>query len=406
MSHGHIRTVPHRLIGWQLAVLALLVGACGPGDGQATRTPERSPAPRDEGPTPTAMPDPEPTPEATAEPDLGPAMTMDELSPMSDEGVAVQVDDDVVLVGLDGTVHGHIPDTDLHVPGADLETIRGLQHVPGGFVALRGNEHGSGWIDQAAGVFWPDHQGTPLLGASAQLDPHAGTPDAWVIHRPEEPVARWHRDDRWWLSAGHRVVTWEECPDDAEVGAPCPTSGYDLASDTALDLEPGCWVADARGEGDHLRVCHQPEAEPPSWLELDSLGADQARYELPRPDDAPAPGHFLSAELGDGWILAQASMECEVRSAALLDIDSGDLQPVLGEDEPLMTPSLALGWLEDGRAAVLVHDSPCAEPDQPSGVWLVDPAGDDHELIYPLPADTGTEAHLWRPVEDVELQAP
>lgn len=115
-------------------------------------------------------------------------------------------------------------------------------------------------------------------------------------------------------------------------------------------------------------------------------------------------GHFLSAELADGWILAGTSMECEVNKAALIDVDTGELQPILEEDEPLTLGATALGWTEDGRAAVLVDEQPCADKGDP-GVWLVDPATSEAKLIYPLPEGASAEGHLWQPVTGIDLAA-
>lgn len=144
------------------------------------------------------------------------------------------------------------------------------------------------------------------------------------------------------------------------------------------------------------------------WLELGSTGQQLDRYELPRPADMPddmtTTGHFLSAELADGWILAGASMECEANKAALIDVGTGELQPILKEDEPLTLGATALGWTGDGRAAVLVDEQPCADNGVP-GVWLIDPAASEAELIYALSEGASAEGHLWRPVPGIDLAA-
>jgi len=344
------------------------------------------------------------TPEgAPGEADVGEAMALDALPALPDEGVAVELDEGLVFVGLDGTVHGH-------VPGATLESVRGLQHAPAGLVPASDDEHGVGWLEPPTGAFWPGHQGTPLMdAATVLLDPHAGSPDAYVIRRPEEAVAQWDRDAPWWLSADHRTVTWATCPGEPGDMAACPMRGHDLDMSADLDLDPGCWVADARGDFTQLRVCADQDAEPGSWLELATPGEGPRRYELPRrgdmPPDMPTTARFLSAELSRGWILAPTLQECEVRKAALIDVDMGELHPILGEQEPLTAASLALGWTGDGRAAVLVHDGPCAEEADDPGVWLVNPTTGDSELMYGLPPDTTADAHLWRPVPGIDLSA-
>lgn len=384
--------------GWPAAVLMVIVGlamaACSPGTGEGSG--------RSEGPS-SPIEDATPQrPQSPTEADVGEPMALDALPRMPDEGVAVQLDEGLVLVDLDGVVHGH-------VPGATLETVRGLQHAPAGLVPAGDDEHGVGWVEPSTGVFWPGYWGTPLVGeASVLLDPNAGSPDAYVIHRPDEAVAQWDRDAPWWLSADHRTVTWATCPEAGDT-AGCPRRGHDLDMGGDLDLDPGCWVADARGDFTQLRVCANREVEPRSWLQLAVPGEGARRYELPHPSDMPegmpTTGHFLSAELGGSWILAQASLECEVRKAALIDADTAELHPLLGEQEPLDAASLALGWTGDGRAAVLVHDGPCAEETDEPGVWLVDPADGDSELVYPLPRETTAEAHLWRPVPGIDVSA-
>lgn len=377
----HPRSWTHRPMRWWTAVVVtvgLAVTGCAPG----TQEESGGGGPR--------------------EAEVGEPRSLDDLPALPAEGVAVQLDDGLVFVDLGGTVHGH-------VPGATLETVRGLQHVPSGLVPVSADEHGTGWLEPSTGVFSPGHWGTPLIDdATALLDPEAGSPDAYVLHRPDEALAQWNRDERWWLSAGHRTVTWAACPDQTEDLGACPMNGYDLDMGGNLGLDPGCWVADTLGDMTRLQVCTDQDAEPRSWLELSEPGEEPRRYELPRPvdqpEDMPTTGHFVSGQMHEGWILAQASMECEVSKSVLIDADTAELHPVPGEADPLTSASLVLGWSEDGRAAVLVHDGPCAEEAEP-GVWLLDPANGDTDLVYPLPSDTSPKAHLWQPLPGIDLSA-
>lgn len=393
----HPRRTTHRPTWWAAALMLLTVvmTACAPRSQPGARSPEATTSPgKGDGAAPRT-PWTEP-----AEAEVGEPLALDDLPALPSEGVAIQLDASLVFVDLDGAVHGH-------VPGAILGSGRGLQHVPSGLVPISDDEHGSGWIEPSTGAFSPGHSGTPLAeDATALLDPQAGSPDAYVIHGPDGTRREWDRDDRWWLSAGHRAVTWAACPDDAGDRVACPMNGYDLDTGEDLDLDPGCWVADTLADRTQLRVCTDHDAEPRSWLELSPSGEEPRAYELPRPEEQPEEmptvGHFLSAAMRDGWILAQASMECEVRRAALIDADTAELQPILGERDPLARASLALGWTEDDRAAVLVHDGPCAQEAEP-GVWLVDPATDATELVYPLPRDARVEAHLWHPLPGIDL---
>jgi hypothetical protein len=68
-------------------------------------------------------------------------------------------------------------------------------------------------------------------------------------------------------------------------------------------------------------------------------------------------------------ILGQWSAECEVPQAALIPVPTGTPRLVT-QDE-----SLAKGWTTDGRAIVVMRNSPCAGARRP-GTYLVTPDGE------------------------------
>jgi hypothetical protein len=340
--------------GMRRAALAslLLIAACSSGPAKAATQSSAAPA--------TVAP----TTGTTLVP-LDPALTGPTLDPaaigsLPDEGVAIGLParDIVVLVGLDGTVLGHVDGS--------------MVSAASGTVARRTNA-GVSVLDAPAGRFEPrpDISVEPLqlLAGSAWLEPWASGV-GWVLHGPSgiaplppgEPVASDDGD----------FVTVLLGPELATRAA----TAVRVADGSQSPLPAGCSLADARADGSELLACSDR-------LVVRAGGADTTLA------GAMGGGHWAGGSLGpDGAVLGQWSGECEVPTAYLVGAGREPL-PLPGSEYE----SGEIGWTADGIPLVAVYTGVCGGAYGP-GVWRV---GADAALlpIYRLAEGESFAAEVW-----------
>lgn len=364
-------------------------------------------------PTPTA---PESTPAATTlDFDPGPALTVEDMPVMAAEGVAVRTSSGVVFVGLDGTVYGHLP-------GAALEDGGPGRYVPG---LLSVNlpldpdtqpEDANWWVQPAAGSATPSAGVTPLLpGHRVVEQPGPGDPSPLVLELvvgdETHELARFSPNLHWNVSAGHRFVSWHECPDDAPDLGSCTAHAYDTDMGGLLKpFEPGCSVSDGLGDFAHLVVCaqHWEPSGTSSWIEARGPGAQEqevTRIDLPRyegqPDDV-AIGHYVNAfYAGDGYVATWLT-ECEVPRAVIAEPGSPP-RSLLGDDLATAPAARVLGATRDRDVVVRVYDSPCTADDEEPGIYTVDT---ETGAVTPVVVSLDiTTAMMWNPWPQLDESA-
>ena len=293
--------------------------------------------------TGTAAPTTTAAPAATVGPVLDPAA----LGDLPGEGVALGLDGRVVLVGLDGTVLGHVRGT--------------FDAGPSNLVPVLAADAGNRpvWLDPARGTAQDMlGMGTPLWsGLRLLYDPDSSA--RLVLEGttgPIETLASWPDDVPWWLSADHRVLTWATCADGR-----CPWRYFDSATRFEGSVPPGCWVASAPGEATQTHLCDDGSriltVAPGGGGDVsvgEATGGGAARLVF---DDLVR----VEGPRGDGG--------CPAIGAYRLRGDR--LDAVLGPDATTVVP---LGVAGDGRAVVHLPGG-CPTTASPPGVHLVDAGG-------------------------------
>src|SRR5438552_5463855 len=157
-------------------VAAATLCACSGGT-----TGERPQGPSPRSPSVSSTPSPSTSPTAVAVPlEVGPRLDPKDLPALPGTGVAVETQHRIVLVGLDGTVHGHIDDFTLDF---DLPFQVGLLAVSGGQEFA---------IDPGHGTVRGLHGNRVPLAAGATL----------TLHPTGDRETHWTLD----LAGGRRVV--------------------------------------------------------------------------------------------------------------------------------------------------------------------------------------------------------
>ena len=170
----------------------------------------------------------------------------------------------------------------------------------------------------------------------------------------------------------------------------------------AAEAPAGCTSAEAGGR---LRValCGGSGADAlPRRIDIvDSAGQATVLVEgLPQPGTTdPALGHWRWATpSSDGrWVLAQWSGECEAPMAFVIEVATGAARTVSGESGPDWVDgraSFGLGWSTDGRAIVSLPESGCGTSAAEPGVYLLDPATGQLDLIVAM-ADVSEQSFVW-----------
>jgi hypothetical protein len=160
------------------------------------------------------------------------------------------------------------------------------------------------------------------------------------------------------------------------------------------EVPAGCEAAFGGG-GVRVALCGGEPQQPTTIDVVDVTGAARRLSGAPFDDQQPSgsvAGHWRWAlPSPDGeWVLAQWSGECEVPTAYLTRTDGEGvpLLPVAGGVE-----SFGLGWAPDGRALVLLPRGACGAGSETPGVYLVDPATQQLELV--LAVADGQRAWIW-----------
>lgn len=341
-----------------------------------------------ERPTPRPTPAPEATERKTQEQQpaqaLGPRLDIRRLPRLPREGIAVMVDDTVVLIGMDGTVHGHLPGR------FDDEGIYGFQpehQVPTHLLRVRVDQGPLGiqWLDPHSGRYVNAFQvAAPLWNAEVLFEPGEG-PDEGVsvgdqlLRTPGRAVARWPAKHPWFISPDHRLVTWLPCGDGR-----CDPRFYDSDMGGTGALPRGCRAAHALGDVALTLICDDGRnlvLPQPTGPAPEPIGV---------PDGADGNASRFMAVYDEGFVRVDTP---ECRAAETFQIRGDHLRP-LGDGGVSAVP---LGVLGDGR--VVVHhnsDARCGLAAPGPGVYVLDP-------------DTGQRTLLWAgaaALHDVQLWAP
>lgn len=352
-------------------------------------------------PSPDATPEPTETQGPGATGEVGPELTLASdgsirgLANAPDRGVLVQVDDRVVLVGIDGTVLGHLQGQLAGPqPGELAEEVimpgqRSVAHLP----AVTVNGTGDVWLNPVDAVWQPASGEAPLLsggrvvydvdeppGQRMQLYGAGPGPDLEVI-------ATWPEGESWWLSADHRLVTWRTCWDDRE----CPNGFYDSDMGGPGELDPGCWIANALGDFSYTEICD-------GTVVATSFGPDRAEYPVPLGTDGQ---RAIAVAAFDGGIVRVDHASCDVVEPMQIE-DGEGLVPLLGRDAASNPSAVPLGTVPDGRVVLHYNAAACdaTSRDPAPGVYLFDPGTGEHALVYEatVPPD---RVQAWDPFSPV-----
>lgn len=319
--------------------------------------------------------------------EFGPELSTDDLRGLPQEGVAVEIDGQVVLLSLDAPaeVLGHVRGE--LAPYPDGLSSRGSGPLP-----LHLTRHQvSTWVDPATGISWEQlRRGTPV-GADARVRRRVDRPpeERMVLLRDPsgfdssgepETLAAWPEDAPWWLTPDHRVVSWATCAD-----GDCAHHYYDSATGDEGELDPGCWVGAADDDG-FTQVCDPPDGESArGGRQLRVTAEPSATLDLPEGLDGEPT--TATAVFGSGVIRADHATCDRVESFRIGD---RELEFLGGDFRDGTSTAVPVGVAADGR--IVRHsnasDQECgAQADQP-GIRLHDPA-------------TGAKERMW----DVEVPA-
>lgn len=351
-------------------------------------------------------------PSATAQPeelDSGAVLSLDSLPAMSQEGIAVQTSAGVMFIGIDGTVHGHLPDAELG-SGGPAVGVPGLIPIDA-HAAPDQDTTGSRWVQPALGTSIPRGQVTAPLRGSFEVVELAtgGDPSPLALHAPDSrEIARFSANLQWNVSADHRAVSWHECPDDARDLSSCSGHAYDVDMGSELQMETGCWVSDSFADFNHALVCWQGWAsgDEESWIERRGPGQAASRIPVPRQDgdDAAGTGHYLNAFLDGNSVVATWRAPCERsidvppeahRDVVVIATLDGQPRPLIGDDLATAPAARVLGIAQDGQAVVHVLDSPECGQAGPPGIYLIDT--DTGNTTRILTASGVQTAEMWTP---------
>lgn len=352
--------------------------------------------------------------------DLGAPLRVDDLGDLPAEGVAIEVvGGSVVFVDMDGRVMGHLGGASLATPGppvggrptrgpllllVDREPISdessprspGDEASPGDVI---------GYVEAGAGDVevlgtrqrWRMAHGHVLERVGT------GDPAGFSLVGPDGDDTGWHlATGGGWIVGADRALVGQR----ADATAPVET--YDLAGGGTVPLPAGCLPSQRITDG-ILLVCQRDTG--------DMAQRDWATVELWR-GDYPAPtllleprvwpgqdrplGHYRHASLSpDGrWVGAHWSGECESPTAVVAEVGASTKpRPMITAGDGQALESSFHGWTTDGRALVTTTEGLCSAGDQLPGLYLVDPASGDRELLWQVPDGAWTAIQPWGPLE-------
>ena len=299
--------------------------------------------------------------------EIGPHLDVDHLPPLPERGVGIAVGDFFVLVGLDGTVYGHLTNASFAGPtGSPGPLELGLLHR---------------WVAVAPGPVTEIRYEQSLLAHGATVTNHtASTMPTASIDTSTTHVAR----GRLTAVSGRRdIVTLTE-------GKDGHTFAVDLTDRRRRDLPEGCEVADRAGPRWYLACGSDMRRSDPREP------GESPRTIVGRPPGEPPTGHWEHAYLSPdhATLLAQWFGECDMPTAFVVPAAGGTPVPAAAPG------SLALGWTADGRSVVQANRPACGDEGDPPGVYLCTKDG-ERTLVYgleELDPDMFWGARLWQPL--------
>jgi hypothetical protein len=320
--------------------------------------------------------------------DLGPPLELTEIRDLPEEGVAITVGRETVLVGLDGTVIGRVEGRVDPGPPDPL-TLRVDDSTGARFL-----------LDPSKGRFveLPDrrYNRSPLAyGAEQVWDPDLTPGTSWIERggRRIFELGLNGGDDSHVVSNDRDVVT-ATVYDDDQFGKPdaVPSShrALDLRTGKTLAVPDNCDVGDRHGSRLYL-TCGYDAYRGPKTLDLVQNGR---RSTLFAPRDG---GAWVAAAVSpDGKsLMAQWwSSGCGTQTVHLSDANGKNMRAPFGDRF-----ADALGWTNDGRAIVAVRNSACRDYAAATSIYLLD--GDDVTRIYATPQlgvdQTISSIGVWAP---------
>lgn len=311
--------------------------------------------------------------------EIGPLLDPEQVEELPAEGVAVDLGGVIALVGLDGTVTGHV----------DRYRID-YRFITPGPVVLE-DVDGNRWILDGEGLREGD--GVPPVGDALSIVRN----DGWEVRRGDTVVFAADKETEFFVSAHRDVVTATRW-DISNMGNPFKSSAVaiDVTDGSEVEIPTECVVID-RYAGRYYLACTtfrfpsgddlREEISEIRTLDGEVLVPSAARdYEIPS-------GHWVGGEVSpDGsMLLLQWSAECEIPVAFFAPAAGGDPVGYDGGDTP---ESFGLGWTSGGQALVVVTgEGACGTGAEQPGIYLMDGPGDGR-LIYPVPHTWG--GRLWR----------
>lgn len=306
---------------------------------------------------------------------------LESLPAMPREGIAVEVDGNVELIGLDGDVRTVLPGR----LGSDNSPVTDRLRTPTNLIGLTDTDRGRVWLAPDTGAWQPADLEVPLrAGFRVVYDADADPSERLELHRGDTVLAAWPETVDWWLTPDHRVVSWETCE-----AAGCVHRFLDTDSmDDPQDMEPGCHVGHVLGDFGVTQICEDGRRivrVPPS-PEAD----DRETFTVPDGTDGqPA----QAVAVYRGGIVRVDHASCEISEPMRLD-DQGGLIRLLGDDPRANPSAVPLGVTSDGQVVLHYNSAACDATDQSPGVYLHDPDTGNQQLIYEGHLQTG-QAQMW-----------
>jgi hypothetical protein len=322
--------------------------------------------------------------------EIGPELAPDVVLDLPAEGLVIEdLEDGLVLVGLDGTVYGHIGGYALEArccmaPLLDVDA----PYDPDSPLGTDPHD-----VTIGGPFLTPAAPSRPLYGSRRlllELDDD-GPHQTLIVDGAARPFPLPSQ-----LSADGTIVTGQVD------GA--PSRVYDAFTDADTTVPEGCAVGDRVGTSLVL-VCGLPDVDgTDARPEIRLQHADGTLTVVAGPPADQGGGSWRGVSVSpDGTtLLAQWSGECEVPHAFFVSLQGGPIIDVSGTTDVEQRPETkALGWAADGRAIVHFGAGACGLGLEP-GVYLVAPDG-ARQLVY---ATDSYDAARWQaePLRVAEIE--
>jgi len=280
---------------------------------------------------------------------VGPELSLEELAQLATPMLAFTLPGEetwqatLVLVGLDGTVYGHVPRGDFFNSGGNA----GVLLVPGPALVVQDDRQAT----VPGGTPVPETYDAvlPLIDGYEIRFRWGYDPGAHQLFRDGQDVGYFTNDLGPWALGSGRDVLSQHDSDLASAGF----HAYDLTLGEQISLPDGCLALDRHPDQGLLLACATPGQ---------NTGSD--------------PSSRLA--WADGTVVATAP-------EGPVDPTAGTYQRAMLSPAGRPLPGAIVGWSDDGRAIVVVDTHPAGAGTPPPGLHLLDPVTGATELLWTGP---------------------